>query len=137
MSSITPINGPAPSATSASQPGAGGLSSMSSQDFLDLLVAQIQNQDPLNPVSSSQFMAQTSELSTLEQITALSQKTSQVLAAQQLQTAVASIGHTITGTDSSGQAVSGTVKGVQDTSSGPLLDVGSAEVPVANVTTID
>ncbi len=119
------------------QQGASGLGSLSSQDFLKLLVAQISNQDPLNPVSSSQFMSQTAELSTLEQITALEQETSQVLAAQQLTTAVAAIGRTVSGTAPNGQAVSGKVTGVEDAPTGPLLDVGGSQVPLSDITTID
>lgn len=121
----------------AQQPGPSGLGSLTSQDFLQLLVAQISNQDPLSPVSSSQFMSQTAELSTLEQITALEQETAQVLAAQQLTTAVAAIGHTVTGTAPNGQAVSGAVTGVQDTPTGPLLDVGGSQMPLSDITTIN
>lgn len=116
--------------------GAGGLGSLTSQDFLQLLVAQISNQDPLNPVSSSQFMSQTAELSTLEQIASLGQETSQVLAAQQLTSAVAMIGHTVTGTSSSGSAISGKVTGVVDASTGPLLDIGSSQAPLSDISTI-
>jgi flagellar basal-body rod modification protein FlgD len=132
VSTITQV-GALPQA-GAQQQAAGGLASLSSQDFLDLLVAQISNQNPLSPVSSSQFMSQTAELSTLEQITSLSQETSQVLAESQLQTAVSAIGRTVTGASSTGKSVSGTVKGVQDSPSGPLLEVGSTEIPLANVT---
>lgn len=121
--------------TGASQ-GAAGLGSLTSQDFLQLLVAQISNQDPLNPVSSSQFMSQTAELSTLEQIASLGQETSQVLAAQQLTSAVAMIGHTVTGTSASGGAISGKVTGVVDASTGPLLDIGSSQVPLSDISTI-
>lgn len=121
----------------AQQQGASGLGSLTSADFLQLLVAQISNQDPLSPVSSSQFLSQTAELSTLEQIASLGQETSQVLGAEQLNTAVAAIGHTVSGTAPNGQAVSGKVTGVGDTSTGPLLDVGGSQVPLSDITTID
>lgn len=124
-------------APGASQQGAAGLGSLTSQDFLELLVAQISNQDPLSPVSSSQFMSQTAQLSTLEQIASLGQETSKVLAAEQLNTAVAAIGHTVSGTAPNGQAVSGQVTGVKDTSAGPLLDVGASQVPLSDITTIN
>jgi flagellar basal-body rod modification protein FlgD len=35
--------------------------------FLNLLVAQIQNQDPLNPTDSAQFVSQLTQISELEQ----------------------------------------------------------------------
>jgi flagellar basal-body rod modification protein FlgD len=37
-------------------------------DFLTLLVAQLQNQDPLNPVDSTEFTAQLAQFSSLEQL---------------------------------------------------------------------
>ncbi len=40
----------------------------SEQMFLQLLVAQIQNQDPLNPADSTQFVAQLAQFSELEQV---------------------------------------------------------------------
>ncbi|HZU27423.1 MAG TPA: flagellar hook capping FlgD N-terminal domain-containing protein [Bryobacteraceae bacterium] len=38
------------------------------QSFLKLLVSQIQNQDPLNPADSTQFLSQLTEFSQLEQL---------------------------------------------------------------------
>jgi len=40
-------------------------------DFLTLMTAQLQNQDPLDPTDSNQFLAQLSELSTVEGISQL------------------------------------------------------------------
>jgi flagellar basal-body rod modification protein FlgD len=40
----------------------------SEQTFLQLLVAQIQNQDPLNPTDSIQFVGQLVQYSELEQL---------------------------------------------------------------------
>jgi flagellar basal-body rod modification protein FlgD len=39
--------------------------------FLQLLVAQLQNQDPLNPTDSSQFVSQLAQFSELEQVMAI------------------------------------------------------------------
>jgi flagellar basal-body rod modification protein FlgD len=38
------------------------------QMFLQLLVAQLQNQDPLNPTDSTQFVSQMAQFSELEQV---------------------------------------------------------------------
>jgi flagellar basal-body rod modification protein FlgD len=40
-------------------------------DFLKLLVTQLQNQDPLNPADSTQFIAQLAQFSSLEQLTSV------------------------------------------------------------------
>jgi flagellar basal-body rod modification protein FlgD len=39
--------------------------------FLNLLVSQIQNQDPLNPTDSTQFVSQLAQFSELEQVIAI------------------------------------------------------------------
>ncbi len=40
---------------------------LNSDDFLKLFVAQLQNQDPLNPMDSSQFVTQLAQMSQVEQ----------------------------------------------------------------------
>ena len=61
-----------PSAANTS--AGGGLSALANEStFLQLLVSQIKNQDPLNPTDSTQFLSQLTQLSQLEQITAIRQ----------------------------------------------------------------
>ena len=58
------------SSTSSSS-SAGSLTS--EQTFLELLVAQIKNQDPLNPTDSIQFVGQLVQYSELEQLMGINQ----------------------------------------------------------------
>jgi flagellar basal-body rod modification protein FlgD len=53
-----------PTSTSASALG-------NEQIFLQLLVAQIKNQNPLSPMDSTQFMSQLAQFSDLEQLVSL------------------------------------------------------------------
>ncbi len=45
------------------------ISRLGQNDFLTLLIAQLKNQDPLNPASNTEFIAQLAQFSTLEQMT--------------------------------------------------------------------
>ena len=57
------VAGAAPS-TNAGEAG----DSLGRNDFLTLLVTQLQNQDPLNPMESQDFTAQMAQFSSLEQL---------------------------------------------------------------------
>lgn len=46
--------------------------SMGKEDFLMLLVAQLENQDPMNPQDATEFTAQLAQFSSLEQMTNMS-----------------------------------------------------------------
>jgi len=47
---------------------AAGPKAMGKDDFLNLLITQLQNQDPLNPADSTEFTAQLAQFSSLEQL---------------------------------------------------------------------
>jgi len=57
----------AATSTPTPSPGLGG-TAPTEQMFLQLLVAQLQNQDPLNPMDNTQFVAQLAQFSELEQV---------------------------------------------------------------------
>lgn len=54
------------------QPKTAGNSSLGKNDFLNLLMTQLQHQDPLNPQDDKEFVAQLSQFSSLEQLTNIS-----------------------------------------------------------------
>ena len=77
-----PITNPSPFETFAAStaPGANASSTQkasgtapSQQMFLQLLVAQIKNQDPTSPSDPAQFVAQLAQFSQLEQVIAIRQ----------------------------------------------------------------
>lgn len=80
MSSISALTPLAASSTSASTtnpatPAALNDPLANEQTFLKLLVSQLQNQDPLNPTDSNQFVSQLTSYSQLEQLIGIRQNT--------------------------------------------------------------
>ncbi len=65
---------PTTSSTSGASAGTGSTvqgATLGKDDFLKLLVTQLQNQDPLSPMDPEQFAAQLAQFSTVEQLTQL------------------------------------------------------------------
>jgi flagellar basal-body rod modification protein FlgD len=77
---------------------------MGKDDFLKLLVAQLQNQDPLNPADSTQFTAQLAQFSSLEQLQNINDSLSSFKSSQSTTNNIQSadfIGKTVTASGSS------------------------------------
>ena len=69
MSTIAnPITSAVPDTTSTGAPPAAMKGLANEQTFLRLLVSQLQNQDPLSPTDSNQFVSQLTSHSQLEQL---------------------------------------------------------------------
>jgi len=60
------------------QPAASGSSVLGKEDFLNLLITQLQNQDPLNPTDSTEFTAQLAQFSSLEQLSNVNENLEQL-----------------------------------------------------------
>ncbi|MBG0775089.1 MAG: flagellar hook assembly protein FlgD [Desulfovibrionaceae bacterium] len=81
-----------------------GKADLGKQDFLNLLVAQLQHQDPLNPMEDKEFTAQLAQFSSLEQLNAISDginTMAQQSAYQDMFAAVDFIGKSVRATGSS------------------------------------
>lgn len=66
-------------------------------DFMRLLVAQMKNQNPLEPQNSADFMAQLAQFETLNSMRTMSRGLQVMQAMQELSSATAMIGKTVTG----------------------------------------
>ena len=64
---ITDITGTAATGTAAADSAMKKSTGMDKDDFLKLFVTQLQNQDPLNPQDSSQFISQLAQITQVEQ----------------------------------------------------------------------
>lgn len=69
-----------------------GSSSLGKDDFLKLLVTQLQAQDPLSPMDDKEFVAQLSQFSSLEQLTNISSGVSSLATIGSQQLALGAVG---------------------------------------------
>jgi flagellar basal-body rod modification protein FlgD len=67
-SPISPITSAATTGATSSGASTSLDSGVNEQVFLQLLVAQLKNQDPMNPTDSTQFVSQLAQFSELEQV---------------------------------------------------------------------
>lgn len=92
--------------------------------FLQLLLAQLKNQDPTKPMDSTEYMSQLASFSQVEQQTNTNTKLDSLLTSQSLSQAESYIGRTVTNSD---KTVSGTVESVNITSSGSVATLTNGQ----------
>lgn len=129
--STTGINGSTTLSTSGTTLSApttstSSASSLGQNDFLQLMMDQLQNQDPLNPDDPTQYLSELAQFSSLEQQNSIASSTAAAASGQSTASALGLLGHSVSYTDASGVTQSGTVSKIDFTSSGPTLTIGSA-----------
>ncbi len=88
--------------------------------FLKLLVTQMQNQDPTQPMDATQYVSQLATFSNVEQSVQMNSKLETLIANTSLTQAEGWIGRTLTNADGS---ISGVVKSVTIQSNGMLAEL--------------
>ncbi|MBM7516414.1 flagellar hook capping FlgD N-terminal domain-containing protein [Nocardioides nitrophenolicus] len=123
--------------TATGTTGASGGSNTADKDmFLQLMVAQMKYQDPLNPTDSSQFLAQTAQFTALEKMQDVADQTAMLLSTQLAFGASSLIGQTVRWYDATGAEQSGVVQGTTYLATGPVLSVDGKSVAVTDVVSV-
>lgn len=104
--------------------------------FLNLMVAQLRYQDPLNPADSGEFLAQSAQFTSLEKMQDVADQTAALLSSSVAFGASNMVGKLVTYLDEDGNAVSGTVDSVSFDQSGPMLQIGGQSVSLGQVTSV-
>jgi flagellar basal-body rod modification protein FlgD len=107
--------------------------SLGYNEFLQLLLTQMKNQDPLSPISSTEYIAQLATFSSVEQAVKQNAKLDELLVSSNLSQAGSVVGKTITSADGS---MSGRVVSVRIDVDGAtaMTDSGNSIVLEAGVT---
>ena len=111
--------------TSTAAVGAGTASQSSNisiQDFLKILTAQLNNQDPLKPVDNEEFVAQIAQFATLEQSRQVNVKIDSLLGVQSSLQSVGMLGRTVD-VNLNGMLLSGKVSALDLSSGTPMMTI--------------
>src|SRR4051812_5901429 len=110
MTSTNPItSGTTPTTTPATK---APNTTLGKDDFLKLLVGQLQHQDPLAPSDDQQWIGQMAAFSQLEQVSNTAETTQKIVDTLNVNGTLSLIGHTVSYLDSDGGAHSGVVQTV-------------------------
>lgn len=109
---------------------------MDGEMFLSLLVTQLANQDPSNPMDTNEMIGQTTQLATMEQLTTLTTRQLESFSLQMRSAASALIGREVEYVDAGGKTVTGTVESVSFAGPVPLVNVGGTAVALDSISSV-
>jgi flagellar basal-body rod modification protein FlgD len=136
MSTVSSVNSTGgPTVTTDTLPG-GASQTLSQNDFLKLLVAQMTSQDPLNPTSDTQMAAQMAQFTSLQQSSTMSANIATMLTQQQIMQANGMLGGTVTLQVDDTTISKGVVQAVQLDNGTPKIIVNNTAYDLSQVLTI-
>jgi flagellar basal-body rod modification protein FlgD len=113
---------------------------LNSSDFLQLMITELQNQDPLNPMDNTDLVQQINSIRELSATTALTSTLSSVLVGQNIATASGMIGKKVNALDDSGTTVEGrvdrvtvTVDSKDENKRDVRVHVGGKQIKLSNI----
>ncbi len=112
-------------------------SGLNADSFMRLLIAQLQNQDPLEPVGNDQLLSQIATMRNLQSNIELSEAMKAITTNQQLSTAASFIGKSISGNGTGGSVVSGVADRAFLRGGEAFVGIGTAVLPIKNVTSVN
>jgi len=139
MSTAITTSTPAASSTantSSSASSTNSLQSISVNEFTQMLVTELQNQDPTQPMSNTDLMNQVSQIQAIDSNQQLTATLQSVALGQNIASAGNLIGRSVTGLSANGSQVNGTVSSVSISNGSAVLNVGNSTIPLNNVTQI-
>jgi len=135
MSAISSSQGSTTSSSSTAS--ANSATSLTPSDFINFLVTELQNQDPLNPTSSDEMLSQMSEIGQLQSSNTLQTDLTNLVQQNQVSASSSFIGKQIAGTDVYNNSVTGIVSAVQVTTNGVNLQLENGDtIGISSVTSI-
>lgn len=112
---------------------ASNLSSITPDDFLKMLITELQNQDPMNPTDNAQILQQISQISNIQATSTLTKSLNAMLTEQNLSAASALVGRSVQGLADDGTQAVGMVDSVTIADGTAKLNVGQQTLSLDNI----
>ncbi len=110
---------------------------LQTEDFIKMMVTQLQNQDPMEPAKNQELLAQMSQIGQLQSATTLQESLKGMVTQNQIGSAAALIGKNVEGLDGNDDPVTGLVTSVRVESDGVSLELDNGKrLPLTRVTSI-
>jgi flagellar basal-body rod modification protein FlgD len=133
----TTIPGFTPTTAGSSTTNPSGISGMTGADFMKVMIAQLQHQDPLDPSKSDQLLTQMSQISQLQSNQAMQTNIEGLTLQQSIGAGGNLIGKTVVGLDETGAQVTGVVTSIKVENKQVSLELDSGKaLPLSSVTQI-
>jgi flagellar basal-body rod modification protein FlgD len=114
-----------------------GKNSMTSDDFIKMMITQLQHQDPLQPASNQELMSQMSQIGQLQSTTQLQTTLTGLALQNQIGAGANLIGKSVQGLDENNDAVEGIVSSIKVQNSQVSLELNNGKtVGLDHVTSI-
>jgi flagellar basal-body rod modification protein FlgD len=104
--------------------------------FMKLMVEQLKNQDPMNPLDSKEFTAQLAQLNSLEQLMSINSVLEDQAQSGELGQATSLLGRYVEGIDADNNVVTGTVERVEMIDGQATLKIGDQLLLLSQVVTV-
>ncbi len=108
----------------------------STNDFMLMLLAQLTNQNPLEPLKDSEMLSQFAQLNSVQQLQGIQTLMGQAASANQTGYAASLIGKTITANLDNGDPLKGVVTGITIEAGKVYVHVGDQKAPVSSIVEI-
>jgi len=110
---------------------------LKSEDFIKMMITQLQNQDPMEPAKNGELLAQMSQIGQLQSSTMVQESLKGMVLQNQIGSAGNLIGKMVVGLDATNEKVKGFVNSVRVESDGVYLELDSGKkLALGRVTSI-
>jgi flagellar basal-body rod modification protein FlgD len=127
------VSGISSAQPSASRVGASGSVALDSNQFMQILMAQLTHQNPLEPMDSNEMMSQFSQLNSLQELRDIHTAMDKVSVSNQTNYLASLIGKMVKASRPDGEVLEGVVDGVIADSDSPQVLIGSEAVDLSDV----